>query len=320
MSILNLANDIINGYRISDKDDLSIFSSCNLYDLTKGADLIRTHYNKNTVELCTILNAKSGKCSENCKYCAQSAHYNTFCEVYPFMDCDAIVAKAMDNYNEGVNHFALVTAGRALSGSDFEKCLNAFKAIHSKCPDLKLCASLGLLSKEQYSLLKNAGVTRIHNNIETAPSFFESVCTSHSQKDKFEAISNAKMAGLDVCSGGIIGMGESFNQRLEMALTLSKMHIMSIPINVLIPIKGTPFENLPRLSEDEILRTIASFKFINPEANIRLAGGRILLNNAGKEAFCSGASASITGNMLTTSGYTIKSDYQMLNSLDRKVI
>ncbi|SDN09876.1 biotin synthase BioB [Lachnospira pectinoschiza] len=319
MDMIKLAKEIIDSRRLSEAEDLSFFEDCDLDDLLRGADMIRAHFNGDKVDLCTIINARSGKCGENCKYCAQSVHYKTNCEVYDFLDEEEILNNARENYKAGVDRFAIVTSGRALSGEEFEKCLRSFKLIRKECPGLCLCASLGLLSREQFEALKNAGVSRIHNNIETSPSFFPSICTSHTIKDKLNTIENARLAGLDVCSGGIFGLGESFKQRIEMALTLSKIDVVSIPINVLIAIKGTPLEGMPHLEEDEILRSIAMFKYINPAANVRLAGGRILVDKAGKRAFNSGASASITGNMLTTSGYTIESDRRMLSSMHREL-
>jgi len=320
MNIEELTREIINGRRLKEDEDLSFFKDCDLTKLCKAADKLRTHFNKNKIDLCTIVNAKSGKCGENCKYCAQSVHYHTNCNEYPFMNEKDILANAKANYLAGVDRFSIVTSGRALSREDLGKCISAIKLIKKECPKLKICASLGLLSLEDYKALKEAGLSRVHNNIETAPSFFPKICTSHKIEDKLMAIKNARDAGLDVCSGGIIGLGESFDDRIEMALFLSKLKIKSIPINVLIAIKGTPLENNESLKEDEILRTIATFKFINPEADIRLAGGRILLKESGKKAFLAGASASITGNMLTTSGYTINSDRQMLTKLGRSVI
>lgn len=180
-----------------------------------------------------------------------------------------------------------------------------------------LCASLGFLTSEQFHKLKTAGVTRIHNNIETSRRFFPYICTTHTFDDKINNIKRAKAEGLSVCSGGIIGLGETWEDRIDMALTLFDLDIHSIPINSLMPIPGTPLADNSRLSEEDILRTIGIFRFINPEAHIRLAGGRALMKNYGRETFLSGASASITGNMLTTSGSTIKSDQDMFAELGR---
>jgi len=185
---------------------------------------------------------------------------------------------------------------------------------------MELCASMGLLSKEQLERLADSGVVRYHENIETSRRNFPNICTTHTYEDKIRTIKAAQDAGLSVCSGGIIGMGETWEDRIDMAVSLSELGIQSIPINSLIPLPGTPFGDLPQLTEDEILRTVAIFRFINPTAHIRLAAGRSLCENDGEKAFCSGASAAITGNMLTTSGSTIASDRQMLTALGREVV
>ena len=318
MDLEKLATEIIGGKRLSRADDLGFFKTAGLDALTKGADRIRGHFCGDKVDLCTIINARSGKCPENCRYCAQSAHNNTSCEVYPFLDEDKIVAEAKRNQDEGVDRFALVTAGRALSGEDFEKALSCYRRMKSELK-INLCASMGLLTREQFRRLKEAGVTSYHNNIETSRRNFPNICTTHTFDMKIETIKTAQEEGFCVCSGGIIGMGETFDDRIDMALTLSELKIRSIPINALMAIPGTPLENQPHLSEDEILRTLAMFRFVNPEANIRLAAGRKLLSENGRRAFESGCSATITGNMLTTTGSTIEADRKMLSGMGRDV-
>lgn len=212
------------------------------------------------------------------------------------------------NESEGVDRFSIVTAGRALTGAEFEKAIHAFETMHQECK-IDLCASMGFLNEEQLHRLHEAGVTSYHHNIETSRRNFPNICTTHTYDQKIETLKKVKAEGMCACSGGIIGMGETWEDRLDMAVSLAELGIDSIPINALMPIKGTPFENLPRLTEDEILRTIAFFRYINPAANIRLAAGRALLTNDGEIAFQSGASATITGNMLTTAACaTIRSD------------
>ena len=215
---------------------------------------------------------------------------------------------------QGVHRFAIVTAGRRLSGDEFEKALDTYRTL--SCENhVGLCASFGLLEEEQFSDLRRAGVTRYHANIETSRANFKNICTTHTFEDKLECIRRAKAAGLEVCSGGIIGMGESWQDRIDMALTLSELGVSSIPINALIPIKGTPLENIERITESDILRTVAIFRFIVPEADIRLAAGRNLMTNCGERAFLSGANSAITGDMLTTSGNRIREDIAMLNRI-----
>ncbi len=316
--MINLAEEIISGRRINREDDLSVFLKCDLGDLCKGADMIREHFIGNKVDLCSIINGRSGRCPEDCKYCAQSAHYKTNCEVYDFISEEEIMKACKIHEEEGVDRFSIVTSGRSLTGEEFEKALHAYKRMNEECKGIKLCASMGFLTAEQLKQLHDAGVTSYHHNIETSKRFFPSICTTHTYEQKLETLKMIKEEGMDVCSGGIIGMGETWEDRLDMALSLAEAGADSIPINALMPIKGTPLENREPLTEDEIIRTIAFFRYINPTANIRLAAGRALLENDGEKAFESGASATITGNMLTTvARANIKSDKEMLKRLNR---
>lgn len=318
MTPLELAEEIINGRRITRQDDLTFFLDCNLDELCEGADRIRKHFVGDKVDLCSIINGRSGKCPEDCKYCAQSAHNHTDCEVYDFLPEEDIVKACKLNESEGVDRFSIVTAGKALSGEEFEKAVHAYETMNKEC-DIELCASMGFLNAEQLHRLHEAGVTSYHHNIETSRRNFPNICTTHTYDEKIATIKMAQEEGFCVCSGGIIGMGETWEDRLDMAVSLAELGIMSIPINTLMPIPGTPLENLKQLSEEDILRTIAFFRYINPEANVRLAAGRALVTNDGEAAFSGGASATITGNMLTTSGSTIESDKKLLRGLGRDV-
>lgn len=314
-----LADEIIGGRRISRQDDLNMFLTCDLKELCEGADRIREYFIGDKVDLCSIINGRSGRCPEDCKYCAQSAHNHTSCEIYDFLPEEKIVEACKLNESEGVDRFSIVTAGRSLSGEEFEKAVHAYETMHKECR-IDLCASMGFLNAEQLHRLHEAGVTSYHHNIETSKRNFPNICTTHTYEQKIETLKLVKKEGMCACSGGIIGMGETWEDRLDMAVSLAELGIDSIPINALMPIEGTPLENQPRLTEDEILRTIAFFRYINPEANIRLAAGRALLTNDGEIAFQSGASATITGNMLTTVACaTIRSDRQMLENLGRDV-
>ena len=314
-----LADEIIGGRQITRQDDLNMFLTCDLKELCEGADRIREHFIGEKVDLCSIINGRSGRCPEDCKYCAQSAHNHTSCEIYDFLPEEKIVEACKLNESEGVDRFSIVTSGRALSGEEFEKAVHAYETMHAECK-IDLCASMGFLNAEQLHRLHEAGVTSYHHNIETSKRNFPNICTTHTYEQKLETLKLVKKEGMCACSGGIIGMGETWEDRLDMAVSLAELGIDSIPINALMPIEGTPLENQPRLTEDEILRTIAFFRYINPEANIRLAAGRALLTNDGEIAFQSGASATITGNMLTTVACaTIRSDKQMLENLGRDV-
>jgi len=319
MNPIELAKEIIEGRRITRDDELNFFLECDLEQLCEGADLIRKHYVGDKVDLCSIINGRSGKCPEDCKYCAQSAHNHTDCEVYDFLSEEKILEACRINENEGVDRFSIVTAGRALTGEEFDKAIHAYESMGREYK-IGLCASMGFLTKEQLHRLHEAGVTNYHHNIETSKRNFPNICTTHTYEQKIATLKMVKEEGMGVCSGGIIGMGESAEDRLDMAVSLAEIGVDSIPINALMPIKGTPLEGAKQLDEPEILRTIAFFRYINPEADIRLAAGRALLTNDGEKAFKSGASATITGNMLTTAACaTIRSDKRMLEDIGRNV-
>ena len=319
MELIQLAKEIINGRRLKRGEDLSFFIDCDLKELCEGADLIREAFLQNKADLCSIVNGRSGKCPEDCKYCAQSVFNKTDCEVYDFIDEETIVNACKMNEKEGVNRFSIVTSGRALTGGEFDRAILAYKRMKRECK-IELCASMGFVTKKQLEELKSAGATSYHHNIETSKRFFPQICTTHTYEMKINTLKMIKEAGLKVCSGGIIGMGETFEDRIDMAVSLSEIPVDSIPVNMLMPIKGTPFENLERMNEDDILRTIAIFRYINPTAHIRLGAGRALISEDGKIAFKSGASATITGNMLTTAACaTIQSDIKMLKSLGMEI-
>lgn len=320
MRILELAEEIISGRRITREDDLNIFLTCDLNELCRGADRIREHFVGNKVDLCSIINGRSGRCPEDCKYCAQSAHYHTTCEVYDFLPEEQILEACRFNEREGVDRFSIVTAGRALTGEEFEKAIHAYETMHRECR-IDLCASMGFLTREQLHRIHMAGVNSYQHNIETSRRNFPNICTTHTFEQKVETLKMVKEEGMYACSGGIIGMGEIWEDRLDMAVTLAELKVDSIPINALMPIPGTPLEHVERITEPEILRTVAFFRYINPEADIRLGAGRALLTNDGEIAFQSGVSATITGDMLTTVACaTIRSDKQMLTNLGRDVI
>lgn len=314
---LEIAEKIISGENLKPADDLKFLLETPLEELQRGAGLIQKKFCGNHIDLCTIINGKSGRCGENCKYCAQSAKNHTGVDEYNFLPAKEILAVAKMNERAGVNRFSIVTSGRALTGEDFDKAVETYKLLRENLK-IDLCASHGILNAEQFKKLREAGVTSYHHNIETSRRFFPHICTSHTYDDRINTIKIAQAAGFNVCSGGIIGMGENWQDRIDMAFELFNLKIKSIPINALMAVKGTPLENRPPLAAEEILRTVAIFRYINPAANIRLAAGRKLLKDFGASAFLSGASASITGNMLTTSGTTIKSDIELLKKLGLK--
>ena len=309
-----IAEKIISGARLKISDDLDFLLTTPLEKLQEGARLIQEKFFGKRVDLCTIINGKSGRCSEDCKYCAQSARHRTGVDEYDFLPAEKILAAALANERAGVNRFAIVTSGRALDGKNFQRAIDTYKILRGKLK-IDLCASHGILSAEQLRALKAAGVTRYHHNLETSRRFFPQICTTHTFDDRIATIKAAQSVGLEVCSGGIIGLGETWQDRIDLAFELVALKIKSIPINILTPIKGTPLENVPRLTVEEILRTIAAFRYINPEANIRLAAGRRFFPDGGASAFLHGASAAITGNMLTTSSNNVQSDMKLLHDL-----
>lgn len=309
-----LAEEIIAGRRLKRGEDLSFLLNTDLNELLEGADMIRESLCGNRVDLCTIINGRSGGCSEDCKFCAQSSHHKTNVERYNFLEPEIIVEDCKKNEANGVHRYSIVTAGRTLTGKDFDKAIEAYQKMREEC-NIELCASHGFLTEEEFVRLKEAGVSMYHENIETSKRNFPNICTTHTYEDKIYEIELAKKTGLRVCSGGIIGMGETWDDRIDMAVSLSELGVDSIPINALMPIKGTYFENLDPLSEDEILRTVAIFRYINPAAYIRMAAGRNYFKDGGAKAFLSGANATITGDMLTTVGNNTAQDKKMLTDL-----
>ena len=317
MDMLSLAEEIINGRRLHKGENLSFFKKEDLREMCEGADRLRSHFIGDKVDLCSIINGRSGRCPEDCKYCAQSVHHHTECEVYDFLPLEDIMEMCQLNEREGVDRFSIVTAGRALNGREFDLAIKAYEEMKAR-RKIDLCASMGFLNAEQLHRLHLAGVTSYHHNIETSRRHFSNICTTHTYDQKLQTLKLVKAEGMCVCSGGILGMGEDFDDRIDMALDLAEVGAESIPLNALMPIPGTPLEDMPVLTEDEILRSIAIFRYINPEANIRLAAGRALLSGDGEKALQSGASASITGNMLTTAACaTIRSDKEMIRRIGR---
>ncbi len=311
MAIQKLAEEIINGKRLGRREDLSFFKTSPLKDLCQGADNIRQALCGDTINLCSIINGKGGRCSEDCKFCSQSSHFHTDAREHSMLNRQEMLKDCKIHAEKKVHRYSIVTAGRNLNKTELEDVCLAYGQMRDEC-HIDLCASHGLLSKEALLVLKESGVSMYHQNIETSKRNFPNICSTHSYEDKIKVIKQAQEIGLGVCSGGIIGMGETFQDRLDMAISLAELKVESIPINILIPIKGTPFEGLEPLKEDEILRTIAIFRFINPTASIRLAAGRSLMQNSGKEAFRAGANATITGDLLTTSGNNINEDKEMI--------
>lgn len=316
-SVKLLKEKVLKGYQITREEALRLYEEP-LDRICRAADEIRQFFCGDNFDICTIINGKSGRCSENCKYCAQSAYYHTSAKEYLLLDTEEIVRQAKYNAERGVLRYSIVTSGRCLSDAEIDQMCEAIRAIRENV-DIEVCVSFGLLTKEQFCRVREAGASRVHNNLETSRRNFPNVCTTHTFEDKVHAIQAAKAAGLSVCSGGIMGLGETAKDRIDMAFTLRELGIKSVPVNMLNPIPGTPYEKNERLTVDDIRRIAAVYRFILPDAAIRLAGGRGLMEDKGEACFCSGANAAISGDMLTTAGYTVETDMEMIHSLGYKV-
>jgi biotin synthase len=288
-----------------------------LENVLSAAEEIRKHYLNEEFDTCSIMNVKSGLCSEDCTYCAQSKHYNTKVEVYPLASKEEILKCAKENENAGVNRFSLVSSGRDLSAIDEKPLFEIYQYLIENT-NIKICASHGILEENQAKLLKDAGVMRYHHNLESSENFYKEICTTHSYQDRINTIVNAQKAGLEVCSGGIIGLGESLEDRIELAMTLKKLQIKSIPLNFLMAIPGTPLGKLEKLTDEEIYYTVAMFRFVNPTATIRYAGGRSILTDLGRLGISGGVNGALVGNLLTTVGNTIQEDLEMIKSEYKK--
>lgn len=309
---------VLGGEQITKEEAMRLYEEP-LEEVCTAADEIRRYFCEDRFDLCTIINGKSGKCPEDCKYCAQSAYYHTSTEDYPLLETEEIVRQAKYNADRGVLRYSIVTSGRALKDEEIDQMCGAIRAIREQT-DIEVCVSFGLLSEAQFRRVKEAGASRVHNNLETSRRNFPNICTTHTFDDKVAAIKAARAAGLSVCSGGIMGLGETKEDRIDMALSLRELGVKSIPVNMLNPIPGTPYEDNERLTEDDMRRIAAVYRFILPDASIRLAGGRGLMGDKGEGCFQSGANAVISGDMLTTSGYTIESDMEMLCRLGYRAV
>ena len=316
--IENLKRKIMSGELIS-KEEALLLADAPLEELTAAADEIRSHFCQSGFDICTIVNGKCGKCSEDCKYCAQSAHYHTACsETYPLLSTEELVDGARHNKEQGVLRYSIVTSGKALSDAEVDRVCESIRAIREQV-GIEVCVSFGLLNEEQFKKIREAGATRAHCNLESSGRYFKEICTTHTYQQKIDTLNAAKRAGLSVCSGGIMGLGETMEDRIEMVLTARELGVKSIPVNVLNPIPGTPYEHNRILTNDEVCRCVAIFRFLIPDASIRLAGGRGLLGDKGEACFRSGANAAISGDMLTTSGINMETDMELLKTLGYEV-
>jgi len=280
---------------------------CNKEALWQAADALRRHFLGDHFDLCSIINAKSGNCTENCQFCAQSARHHTGIDSYQAIAEEEALAQAEDNDDHGVHRISLVTSGRSLSPETLAE-LTRLYAKMAAATSMLFCASAGFLNDEIATDLYAAGVRRYHCNLEASRNFFPKVCTTHTWEEKVDTLNLARRTG-------IIGMGESMEDRIDMAFELRELGVKSIPINILTAIAGTPLAELPPLTRDEVLATVALFRLINPDAVIRMAGGRQQLGEEQYQCFTAGANGAIVGNYLTTTGSGIAEDLRHLSAM-----
>ncbi|MDP3789535.1 MAG: biotin synthase BioB [Candidatus Omnitrophota bacterium] len=300
-----------------DRDGARALLKVPLAELAALADGIRRERAGGKIELCSILNAKSGLCAEDCRFCAQSCHHETGINTYPLKTADEILEAAIRAKEIGAERFDIVTSGNALSGDELKRVADTISLIKNRVR-IKICASLGRLSEKDLILLKSAGLGRYHHNIETSPGYFSSITTTHTFKDRIDTIKAAKAAGLEVCSGGIIGLGESWDDRIDMALTLKELDVTSVPINILVPIKGTTFEDKDVLPAMDAIRAIALFRIILQDKIIKVAAGReSVLKDFQAMAFMAGANGMLIGGYLTIKGRSVDEDKIFVKEIEK---
>lgn len=299
-----------------DKQELLRLYNLDLDELLK----LSSKYVKDEIEFCSLINARNGKCSQNCKYCAQSSHYRTHIDSYPLVKIEEVRKAALDAKSHKASRFAIVTSGKTPDESDFDKMLEMIKEIN-KIEGLNSCASIGILNEEQAKKLAQSGLKRFHHNINTAKSYYPEVCTTHTWQDRLDTCKLVKKYGMELCCGVILGMGESVEQRVEMALELAEIQPNSIPINILMPIPETPFENyLDKIDEENVLRTLAMFKIANPNSILRFCGGRMRLSEENqRKALNTCVEGIMVGNYLTTIGKNPDDDIKTVEELGKTI-
>lgn len=310
----NLTEKVLKGQETDRTEALWLMTEAPLEELCESAHKITAALSPRTFDMCSIINAKSGKCPENCKWCAQSAHYRTGADEYPLVSEEECLRHASCNEKQGVTHFSIVTSGKRPSGKEIDSICRTVSHIRRNC-GIKVCASLGLVDYGSLTRLREAGVTRYHCNLETAPSFFGELCTTHTSGQKQETLEAAKKAGMEICSGGILGMGENAVHRVELAFELKRLGVTSVPLNILHPIKGTPLETAVPLTDEELLRTVSMFRFVLPGCYLRFAGGRARLSRETvAKALYAGINSAIVGDLLTTVGSKVDEDKIMIKN------
>ena len=306
-----LKNRVLGGGAAITYDEAMKLAYEDLDVLAASANEIRKRFCGDRCDVCSVISVKEGRCTENCKYCAQSGIAEKEIPEVRLLGDPVVTEGAVVDRNKGSFRYCLVAEGRRLSKRELELAEKTVKDIHDNT-DINICASFGLLDREDFEKLKGAGLTMIHNNLETSPEYFPQVCTSHTQEQKKDTIHAAKAAGLKVCSGSLFGMGESMEDRVALAFELRNLGVDSVPMNLLNPREGTPFYDKTPLTEEEYVRIIAIYRFVMPEVMIRLAAGRGRYEDNGEAALAAGANAVISGDFLTTDGTSFELDFAMI--------
>ncbi len=287
--------------------------------LMAGADRIRKTFRGNEIEVCAISNVRSGNCSENCSFCSQSGHHKTDGPVYDYIDSDTLLKQAEQARSWGASDLGIVSKGWGVRSAKEKAKLQEYLTTLSEKSDVGRCASLGVLDHDTAQMLKESGLENYHHNLECAESFFDEVCTTHTYRENIDTIQAAVDAGLRVCAGGILGMGESLAQRVELADTLRKLGVESVPMNFLNPVQGTPMAGVTPMGPYDILRAITTYRYMLPKAEIRIAGGRGFLGDMQSMIFMAGASGVMIGDYLTTKGRQVGDDLKMFHDLGLEV-
>ncbi|MFN3739862.1 MAG: biotin synthase BioB [Thermodesulfovibrionales bacterium] len=315
-SFSSLRKRILSGQALTREEALKLsnIEGDDLFELFSEANRLRAYFKKNEVDLCAIINAKSGACPEDCSFCAQSARHKTGIDVYPLVKKEVVIAKAREARENRVRRFCIVISGRKAGREDLIKIADMIEGIRKL--GLLPCATLGLLERDELQFLKDHGLERYHHNLETSERFFPNICSTHTYRDKLRTIEAARSLGLSVCSGGIFGMGEDWEDRIDMALALRELQVDSVPINFLIPIKGTPLNGEDMVPPLEALKIVSLYRFLLPDKEIRLCGGRAqVLGEFNSMIFLAGADAILTGNYLTTTGRTYSDDIRLIEAM-----
>ena len=316
-----VAGRIAGGGEISPEEALRLLEAKEPEALRAAARAVTAHFKPRTFDFCAIINARCGRCSEDCKWCAQSARYETGCDIFGWVGAKACADAAKAAETNGVVRIGIVTSGRGQTRAQIEEICAALRAMRAAAGRIHLCASLGLVDEPSLAKLKAAGLQRLHCNLETAPSHFGSLCTTHTTAEKLATIRAARRLGFEICSGGIIGMGETDAQLVEFAFALKEIAPDSIPVNILDPIAGTPLGTRPPLDFGRILDSIAILRLVNPRTPLRFAGGRRLLTDEqAAEAIAVGIDAGIQGPLLTTPGKDYADDRQLALAAGYEVV